>query len=60
MARWSDPTTHAVDYRTLFLVPAGMAAVAILLLAVFFRPPQRGPAPEGAQTPEGSLAKATT
>jgi len=29
-----------VDYRTLFLVPAGMAVVAALLLALFFHPPK--------------------
>jgi len=33
-----------VDYRTLFLAPTGMALVAVLLLALFFRPPERGPA----------------
>ncbi len=44
MARWADPATGAVDYRTLFMVPAGMAVVAILLLAVFFRPTERAPA----------------
>jgi MFS family permease len=44
MARWTDPVTKAVDYRTLFMVPAGMAVVAILLLAVFFKPAQRAPA----------------
>ena len=40
----ADPGTTAVDYRTLFMVPAGMAVVAILLLAVFFRPVERAPA----------------
>lgn len=44
MAMWSDPATGAVDYRTLFMVPAGMAVFAILLLAVFFRPVERAPA----------------
>jgi len=33
-----------VDYRTLFLIPAGMAFVAILLMALFFRPAERAPA----------------
>lgn len=33
-----------VDYTSLFLVPAGMALVAIVLMALFFKPPQRGPA----------------
>jgi MFS family permease len=30
---------HGVDYRTLFLVPTGMAFGAAVLLALFFRPP---------------------
>ena len=33
-----------VDYQSLFLVPTGMALAAVLLLALFFRPPERGPA----------------
>ena len=32
-----------VDYQKLFLVPAGLALVAMLLLALLFRPPSRGP-----------------
>jgi len=44
MANWTDPATKAVDYRTLFMVPAGMALLAIVLLAVFFRPAARAPA----------------
>jgi predicted MFS family arabinose efflux permease len=44
IAQWTDPVTNAVDYRTLFMVPAGMAVVAILLLAVFFKPATRAPA----------------
>lgn len=43
MAQWTD-ATGAVDYRTLFMVPAGMAIVAVLLLALFFRPAERAPA----------------
>ena len=43
MAQWTDPATGGVDYRTLFLVPAGMAVVAVLLLALFFRPAERAP-----------------
>jgi MFS family permease len=42
MAQWTD-ASGAVDYRTLFMVPAGMAVVAILLLAAFFRPAERAP-----------------
>jgi MFS family permease len=47
-----------VDYTSLFLVPTGMALVAVLLLAVFFKPPTRSPvaevdddAPVGAASP---------
>jgi predicted MFS family arabinose efflux permease len=43
IARWTDPVTKMVDYRTLFMVPTGMALVAVLLLAAFFRPPERAP-----------------
>jgi len=57
MARWSD-ASGMVDYRTLFMVPAGMAAVAIALLAVFFRPPQRGPVPAGMQGGAATVAAA--
>ena len=39
-----EPGTTAVDYRTLFMVPAGMAIFAVLLLAMFFRPTERAPA----------------
>jgi MFS family permease len=53
MARWSD-AAGMVDYRTLFMVPAGMALAAVALLVVFFRPPQRGPVPAGHE--EGRLA----
>lgn len=44
MAQWRDAATGIIDYRTLFMVPAGMAFVAVLLLAVFFRPTTRAPA----------------
>ena len=43
MGRLKDPATGAVDYQSLFLVPTGMALVAVLLLALFFRPPTRAP-----------------
>jgi MFS family permease len=59
MAKWTNAAGQ-VDYRSLFLVPTGMAAVAVLLLAAFFRPPQRGPVAEGAPGVEPSLAKATS
>ena len=42
MARWTD-AAGAVDYQKLFLVPTGMALVAVILLALFFRPPERAP-----------------
>jgi nucleoside transporter len=35
----------AVDYQTLFLIPTGLAAVGMVLLALFFNPP-RASAPE--------------
>ena len=41
----------AVDYTRLFMVPTGMALVAVLLLALFFRPPSRGPAAESDELP---------
>ncbi|MGH6963883.1 MAG: MFS transporter, partial [Phenylobacterium sp.] len=47
IAHWTD-AAGAVDYRSLFMVPTGMALVAILILAAFFRPPQRGPVSDGA------------
>jgi nucleoside transporter len=39
--------TATVDYATLFMVPAGLALVAVLLLALCFKPPTRGPAVPG-------------
>ncbi|MDP9103718.1 MAG: MFS transporter, partial [Pseudomonadota bacterium] len=42
IARWTN-AAGVVDYRTLFLVPTGMALLAVLLLGLFFRPPTRGP-----------------
>ena len=39
MGRLQDRATGAVDYQSLFLVPTGMALAAVLLLALFFRPP---------------------
>jgi MFS family permease len=42
IAKWTDAAGE-VDYRSLFMVPTAMALVAILILAAFFRPPQRGP-----------------
>ena len=38
-----EPGTTAVDYRRLFMVPAAMAFVAIVLLALFFKPAERAP-----------------
>jgi predicted MFS family arabinose efflux permease len=38
-----NTTGGVVDYQSLFLVPTGMALAAVLLLALFFRPPERGP-----------------
>ena len=42
IARWTGPG-GAVDYRTLFMVPTGMALAAVLALVLFFRPPTRAP-----------------
>jgi nucleoside transporter len=56
--RWTD-AGGTVDYHTLFLVPTGLAVVAIILLAFFFKPPQRGPEAEGFQSEGGSLAEAS-
>ncbi len=36
-------TGGAVDYHKLFLVPTGLALAGIVLLALFFKPPTRGP-----------------
>ncbi|WP_374470198.1 MFS transporter [Phenylobacterium sp.] len=47
MGRLTQPAPGggtAVDYQALFLVPTGMAVVAVVLLALFFRPPEKGPA----------------
>ena len=46
IAHWTDPATELVDYRSLFLVPTGMAVLAVLMLALLFRPPHRGPVAE--------------
>jgi len=43
IGRLKDPAGGAVDYQSLFLVPTGMALVAVLLLALLFRPPTRAP-----------------
>jgi nucleoside transporter len=40
--------TGVVDYHKLFLLPSGLAAAAVVLLAVFFRPPTARPAEVGA------------
>ena len=47
IAKWTD-AAGKVDYRSLFMVPTAMALVAILILAAFFRPPQRGPVADSA------------
>ncbi len=35
--------SQLIDYRTLFLVPTGMALAAVVILALFFRPPTQAP-----------------
>jgi nucleoside transporter len=37
---FTDAVTKKVDYRTLFLIPTGMAALASVLLALLFHPPK--------------------
>ncbi|WP_397401442.1 MFS transporter [Phenylobacterium sp.] len=39
----SGAETQIVDYQMLFLVPTGMALAAVVILALFFRPPTRAP-----------------
>lgn len=41
----------AEDYKTVFLVPTGLSVVAVILLALFFRPPPQEAAVVGASTP---------
>jgi hypothetical protein len=41
---FTDGATNVVDYRSLFLVPVGMALSGALLLALLFRPPAVAPA----------------
>jgi nucleoside transporter len=46
MGRLSSPGPDGapvVDYQQLFLVPTGMALVAVILMALFFRPPEKAP-----------------
>ncbi len=43
IGRLKDATSGVVDYQSLFLVPTGMALVAVLVLALLFRPPTRAP-----------------
>jgi len=49
-----------VDYQTLFLAPTGMALTAVLLLALFFRPPERGPSAAAEAAPLAEPAGATS
>lgn len=47
--------TSVVDYRSLFMIPAGLSALGVLMLAVFFRPPNAKPRSGAAET-EATLA----
>jgi MFS family permease len=38
-------TTNGVDFRSLFLVPFGMAVLAAIILALFFHPPDKTQVP---------------
>lgn len=52
VAALTDPVTQQVDYRTVFLVPAGLSAAGALLLLAGFRPPVVLPAsPVREETP---------
>lgn len=42
---------NVVDYKSLFLVPTGMALVAAIMLALFFRPPPQEATVSGAAGP---------
>jgi MFS family permease len=53
-AQLSEGTPAVVDYKTLFLIPSGLAIFAALLLLFFFHPPEKagaiesmGPSPAG-------------
>ena len=47
---------RVVDYRSLFLVPTGIALLGVLLLAFVFNPPQEGPsAVEESPTEKGPM-----
>lgn len=54
MATWS--VGGQVDYRTLFMVPTGLALLGALLLAFLFRPPTRGPVESETSSAEPALA----
>ncbi len=49
-AQWTG-ATGLVDYHKLFLVPTGLAAVAMALLLVFFKPPTERPQETGGPIP---------
>jgi MFS family permease len=51
IGRLTDPVSGMVNYRILFLVPAGMALIAVLVLVLFFRPPSRAPLPSATRAP---------
>ncbi len=55
-----DTATQMIDYHKLFLVPAGMALVAVILLAVGFHPPKRISTTEAADDLEESPAGAAS
>ncbi len=46
-AQWTSPT-GVVDYQKLFLVPTGLAVVAMVMLLLFFTPPSARPEEVGA------------
>lgn len=47
-ARYTDPASNVVDWQKIFLVPTGMAVVAMVLMLLFFKPPTEHPEVLGA------------
>ncbi|MGE3776240.1 MAG: MFS transporter [Pirellulaceae bacterium] len=54
-----DPTTKVVDFRSLFLIPAGAALFAAFLLFALFHPPRKETVTEGVSNADNSERLAT-
>jgi hypothetical protein len=50
-AKFTDPVTRVTDFHGLFLVPMISAIAAAVALALFFHPPKKAQATEGAAAP---------